>query len=66
MEARVYLSGPEVAKKLSVSTARVRQFRLEGRLKGFSIGSHAFYTPEDVEKFMRTPRPNGRPRWKNI
>ena len=58
------LSTGQVAKRLKISTARVRKFRAEGRLSpAHIVGSEqAVYAESEIERFAALERPAHRPK----
>lgn len=57
-----HLTTTEVARKLRITEARVRQFVMEGRLTPERIGRMMLFPREQVEEFAKQERPNGRPK----
>jgi len=56
------LSVAEAASELEASEAYVRRLLLRQRLYGIKVGSVWAILPADLEAFIRTRRPPGRPR----
>jgi len=54
------LNTRKAAQRLRVSVSRVKQFAQEGRI-GRKHGSRDWlFTPEELARFAKTPRPRGR------
>jgi len=58
--AEYTLTVEEVANELGVSTGRIRQFVVSGRLVGIMRAGAWFFKPETIKNFERKPR--GKPR----
>ncbi len=58
-----FLTTKEIAAKLKVSVARVRQFVMQERIKPVQkVGNVNFYKQDEVEKLCKLPRKTGRPK----
>jgi hypothetical protein len=65
--ARLLTPG-QAAEILGVTTARLQQFRYDGRLKAVAFGADGgapfFYDATEIEKFSKLERPSHRPKSK--
>ena len=61
MQRPLLLSVAEAAAELNASEAYVRRLLVEERLYGFKVGPVWAILPEDLQAFVRTRRPPGRP-----
>lgn len=57
-----FITTIEAAGILKVSTGRVRQFVMEGRLNAKKIGTVLFFKRKEVRDFASIQRPWGKPR----
>ena len=48
------------AKKLGISGSRLRQLRIDGRIKGIKFGNSWAFTEAEIHSYV--PRPSGRPK----
>jgi excisionase family DNA binding protein len=60
-----YLTTTQVAEKLNVSQARVRQMIIEGIIKAEKVGRDNFILESEVERLKSLDRKPGRPKKEN-
>ena len=61
LDIRKALTTEQAAERLQVSVSRVRQFLLQGRLRGLKFGTPWAIDPDDLAEFAKLERRTGNP-----